>query len=999
MPPEPWTERTLSENRADELLFALGYTRAHASELAADRDSPSSPLLTTHLRKAIHRLNPWISRDNATKALRELSHLAAPGLLEANEAAHVRLLLGATVEQAHGGSKRNHTALFIDFDSPENNEFLFCRQFAVKGSKREVQTDITLFVNGIPLVVIECKNPTDREPLDKGVIQLVRYQELTEEFRGLGAPRLFHTVQFVVATCGEQALYAPTGAADRRHFAEWKTAYPQTDDGLQVLFDRPVQPQDRLLAGMCSPKNLLDLVRNFVVFEVESQRTVKKLARYQQFLAVNKALARIAEYRGDARGGVIWHTQGSGKSLTMVYLAVKLRRLVLAANPTLVIVTDRRDLDQQIAETFGRCGFPNPQRAETIHGRHNAQGEITHASLRELLRGPSGKTVMTTIQKFQTPQGEPHPTLTRADNVFVLVDEAHRTQYSSLAANMRSAMPNACFIAFTGTPLEKSDRDTRRTFGDYIDKYTIEQSVADGATVPIFYEMRAAKDRVEGDSLDRVFDRVFRDRPEEERAAIRSKFATLEAVASAPQRIRRIAEDIVDHFEKFIRPGGFKAQIVACSREVAVRYKETLDELGAPQSAVIISAGHNDPETLAHWHRTPTQHKQLTEEFKKRGHPLEILVVCDMLLTGFDAPVEQVMYLDAPLREHTLLQAIARVNRTAEGKDYGLVVDYWGVSEHLEQALAVFAREDLGTPMRHKADEIGRLQLRHAAVMRFFANRDRNDAEACLAAIEAEDVRAQFDAAFRRFGQSLDLVLPDPVGLPYQADLRWLGKLRNLARNRFRDEAMDLSGCREKVKKLIEDYLRSDGVCQLLKPVSILAPEFEQELARLNSDDAKASEMEHALRHETTVRLDENPAYYMSLSQRLQQIIDDRKAARLDAAEALQRLRALADEARGIAQTAAAHGLDEEQFAVYQLLGQEQTGDAETGGPALRAVAKDLVAAIRELAVVDWVHKEDTQRRMRQELKTRLRAAGYDKDAAQTATLHVLDLARARASR
>lgn len=1009
-----WDELRLSEEPADELLRRLGYAFMPQEEIDDDRDGLADAVLTRRTVAAVKRLNPWISEANARRAVRELSHITAQGLLEANERAYNLLVYGATVEQDLSGGKQGQTVHYLDFANPLANELTFTRQFRVKGGKRDAIADVAVFANGIPLVVIECKSPTMRDPLEAGVKQLLRYQELGDEWRGLGAPRLFHTAQILIAACGLRALCATVGSS-RRHYAEWKVPHPLAVDRLEGLVGREVQGQDILLAGMLAPRNLLDLVQNFIVFETESGVTVKKLARYQQYVAVDLAMQRVAAEKGAKRGGVIWHTQGSGKSLTMVFLAVKLRRFEGAENPTIVVVTDRRDLDHQIAETFDRCGFPNPTLAPSIHDRHDVAGNVVEPGLRSLLGGPTGKTVMTTIQKFQGASDDKHPVLNTASNIFVMVDEAHRSQYQGLAANMRRALPNACFFGFTGTPIEKSDRNTPRTFGGTIHRYTIEQAVADGATVPILYEMRASKDRVEGEPLDRVFDRVFRDRTDKEREAIKSKYATLEAIASAPQRITRICEDLLEHFEVTIAPNGFKAQIVACNREVAVLYKETLDRLGAPDSALIMSSANNDPEHIARWHRSPRQQKQYIEDFKKRDHPLKILVVCDMLLTGFDAPIEQVMYLDAPLREHTLLQAIARVNRTADRKDYGLIVDYWGVAEHLEDALAVFAKDDVAGAMRPKTDELPRLQARHRTVMRFFGRVDHDDADACLRVIEPKDVRAEFDLAFRRFTQSLDVLLPDPAALDYLGDLRWLGKVRNLARERFRDEQLDLSGCREKVRKLIEDYIRSDGVEMILAPVPILSKEFEEQVAALGSDEARASEMEHAIRHEVNLKLDENPVFYEALSRRLQQIIDDRRAARIDAAEALRRLQGVLDDIRTVRQTAASLGLDEDGFAFYQLLGRiESDGEplqcAEPPGPAYAAggfqapevdsnrrdLARAVVEALRSLVVIDWTTKDDVQRRMRQEVKTLLLGGGFDRLRRDAAAQELINLARVR---
>jgi type I restriction enzyme R subunit len=982
-----FNELTQSEEPADALLRALKYDFADAAALDADRESAADPLLTRRLEAALRRLNPWLSDDNLRKAVRAIRQVQAAGLIEANEKVHVALTHGVSVEQDLGIGKQGQTVRFLDFEDPENNEFLFTRQYRVAGPRVEIVADVAVFVNGIPLAVVECKSPVLEDPIGEAAQRLLHYQELTEEYRNRGAPRLFHAAQVLIAACGQAAKFGTVGTPAEA-YAPWKVPYPMTLDQLQGLVGRVPTPQDVLLAGLLLKANLLDLLRNFIVFEASQGRTVRKLTRYPQFVAANEAVKRVrTAKRPERRGGVIWHTQGSGKSLTMLYTSVKLRRLREAENPTLVVVTDRTDLDDQITGTFQRCGFPNPEQARSV--KH----------LRELLECGSGQTVMTTVQKFQEATSELHPVLNTGENVFVFVDEAHRTQYKLLAANMRRALPRACFIGFTGTPIDRRDRSTFATFGPYIHTYTIEQSVADGATVPIYYEMRQSRDRVEGDDLDAAFDRVFAHLSDEERSRVRQKYGTRELIAGAPHRIARICQDLLEHFHTAIRPNGFKAQVVACSRDAAAAYKETLDRLGAPESAVIMSFTNDDPEPIAKWATSKAEQRKLLDRFKDNDDPLSILVVCDMLLTGFDAPVEQVMYLDAPLKEHTLLQAIARVNRPAMGKDYGLVVDYWGVGAELTQALAIFSPTDVEGALRPKLEELPRLESRHRTAMRFFAGIDRRDVEGCLRALEAEEARAEFDLAFQRFTESLDMLLPDPAALPYVKDLKWLGAVRNAARVRFRDDRLSLAGCRAKVRALIEERIRSDGVELLLEPISILAPEFEARVAALQSEEAQASEMEHAIRHEIHVRLDENPVFYGSLRARLEEIIADRRRERIDTATQLRMFRELGGEIRNVRRAAEETGLDETGFAIYELLG-EAGGDGPAADgpvdPGRRALAAGILESLHELAVVDWLHKEDVQRRMRQVIKALLRAAGHPREQVEALTTRLMDLARMR---
>ncbi len=1003
-------EEEESELPALELLENLGWTFVPPAQLGSEREGERDTILTGRLERALRRLNPWLSEENLRKAVRALTHVQAAGLIEANEKIHRHIVHTLSVEQdtGDGRGRIGRDVRFIDFEHPENNDFAVTRQFEVIGTRKPARFDLVCFVNGLPLAVIECKAATMGEKwFEQAAGQLDRYQEAGDAWYGQGAPRAFEAVQVLAAVAGSSGARLGTVLTPGRHFGEWREPWPLSREEIEDRLGRKATPQDILLASAFTPAALLDLVANFTVFEPEGGRVVRKLARYQQFIAVNKALARIqGAPEPEKRGGIVWHTQGSGKSLTMLWLAVKLRRIEALQNPTLVVVTDRTDLDTQIHETFGRCGFPNPVRAASVK------------NLQELLRGGSGLTVMTTIQKFQDAAGGRQGALSEASNLFVLVDEAHRTQYKSLAANMRKALPNACFLGFTGTPIDKNDRSTPRVFGPYIHTYPIQQAVADGATVPIYYESRLTELRVEGETLDAVFERVFQDRSEEERGAIKSRFATLEAIAGAPKRIERICLDLIGHFEKHIHPNGFKAQVVACSRDAAAAYLEMLEKLGAPPAALIMSSSHNDPERLARHKKTKTEQKTLIERFKNRDDPLSILVVCDMLLTGFDAPVEQVMYLDAPLREHGLLQAIARVNRRAEGKDgvekdYGLVVDYWGVSQELQDALAIFDPKDIQGTLTDIRDELPRLQQRHRRVMRFFEKIPRDDLEGCIRVLEPEDRRAEFEAEFRKFVQSLDMVLPDPEGLAYKADLHWLSKLRASAKARFRDPGMDLTGCGAKVKKLIEEHVTAEGVVQILEPVSIFSKRFDEEVAKLRSPEAKASEMEHALRHEISVQIDRDPVFYQRLSDRLKELIRERREGRLKAVEELRRLEAIREEMRGREGGKEPSGLSPDAAAFLGLLEESDrsggNGDDAAETPAAYGAAagrdekpklvKGILASLEELAVIDWTRKEDVQREMRRQIKRHLRAAGYDETSLESLTTKMMDLARARLAR
>jgi type I restriction enzyme R subunit len=986
---EEWNEFHLSEKPAYELLRdKLGYLFVEGTqdqycdpknELLSEeeRDSYKQVVLEKRLAQAVKRINPWIDDHNLARVVRRFTSVVASGVMEANMKVYIDLVHNIAVEQDVGAGKKNQTVKIIDFETPENNEFLVVRQLKIWGPKENIKPDLIIFVNGLPVATIECKSPVINEPIEKGVTQLLRYQD-----KDIGAPQLFYYNQILVSACGQAAECSTIGAA-RRHFHAWRDPWPYTEEQIAKILGKKSTPQDVILFGVFDKRSLLDLIQNFIVFDPENGVMVKKLARYQQFRTVNKALERVRTAKSlRERGGIVWHWQGSGKSLTMLWLAVKLRRETRLRNPALVIVTDRIQLDNQISGTFERCGFPNPGHAENSE------------ELRQLLKTGSGQTVLTTVQKFLTRTGEKKgefPILSASKDVFVLVDEAHRSQYRDFAANMRQALPNACYFAFTGTPIDKKDRSTPATFGNYIDKYTIEQSVEDNATVPIFYESRLPQLMVEGESIDKIFERVFAELSEKERRDLKKRYANEQAITGAPQRVEKICLNILDHYEKFIKPNGFKAQIVAIDRKTAVLYKKTLDRLKGPDSAVIISGGPDDPEDMRIYPRTQEERDLLVERFKQpmEKDSLSLIVVCDMLLTGFDAPVEQVMYLDSPLKEHNLLQAIARVNRPYDKKTYGLIVDYFGVSNFLSQALDIFKAQDIKGVLRPISDQLPLLQARHRRVVSFFETVNRKELDACVAVLEPEDIRAEFEIAFKKFAESMDMIMPDPAANPYREDLKSVGKIRNAARLRFRDEQMSLSEYGIKVRRLIEECIRSTGVDPLLKPISILDKDFKRQVQELSSDEARASEMEHALKYEIRIRREENPVYYDSLKAKLEKLIEERKERRIEMAKLLDSLRDITDEAKSVPDKAKALGLNKFEFGIFGVFQQE-------GLPkdALKQLTKGISKELDDLLVIDWSSKENIQREARKFIKRSLRASHCPEEKLDGVALQIMDLAR-----
>lgn len=1060
------TEANEAEEPAKELLRRLGYLYVPRDVLWRERDDGRGVLLKGRLRLALLRLNDWLTADLADRAIAKLEHVDALGIAR-NKAVHEYLTYGMPIEVDEPGGRRTRTVHVVDFEHPEpeagRNEYVVTTQMRIRrGQEREsrveddeklVIPDLVLFVNGIPLVVAEAKSGTLIGDVwrARAVRQLRRYQEATAELHGMGAPELFAYNLLCVALGGAAAAYGPVGAAEHE-YAAWKSTAPYDEDEFRTRFGVAPAGQAQLIVGLLAPATLLDVLRDFVIYEPDHGRLVKKLPRYQQYRAVSAAMRRILAHAApEKRGGVVWHTQGSGKSLTMLWLAVKLRREPRLRNPTIVVVTDRTQLDEQIAATFQRSGFPAPEHAD--RGRAAAQPVRTPAShdaptserarntlaLADLLASNAGHTVLTTVQKFEDALGTPagdRDALNPADNVFVMVDEAHRTQYGLLAARMRKALPRGTFVGFTGTPIDRDfRRGTMRQFGPLIDSYTIPQSVEDGATVPIYYEARLPELGIQGpNTLDKLFEAMFGHQPAEVQARIRRRYANKEQLAEAAQRIDMIALDVADHFKGFLRPNRFKAQLVAPSRRAAVRYAARLNAFGL-QAFPIITTDRDDGPEFKEARELPQA--QVISQFKDPDGRPEVLVVVDMLLTGFDAPVEQVLYLDRGLREHGLLQAIARVNRPCQierptggvtEKGYGLVVDYWGVSRELESALALFEKQDAREAWRELPDDprpVIEAAARQAEA--HFKGRDLADPWACALLFAADattfgdfksDAYERFDEDYRAFAALMDRFLPDPRALAYRDRLARLTQIRAYARATFlrQDSSVDWADVSAKVKKLIDERIDAH-VRELMKPVSILDQDFDEKIGALPHEEARASVMEHAIRAQIAERLAENPAFYERLSEQLARLIAEMRQHVIDAATAVQLLRQLRTQAMSAADVAAQQGLTEVSFAVYELLERASAdgpgtlspnGVRESPGPyrarldaQLKSVALSVEAIVaRGQAIVDWHNKEDVQRVMRRDIKRELRQLeGLTEEQLNELAASMVEIARRRTIR
>ncbi len=920
-------------------LQALGWATLEGDTdvpYLTERENFKDVLLKSRLRDALRRINldqsdqPWMEESHLDQAVGILERLGQHGLIPNNKAATHLLLKGAVLagptlhnETFRAGGELR-TVQYIDFEYPERNDFLAINQFRVwpqwgTDQRGSIIPDIVLFVNGIPLVVIEAKSPNLENPLTEAITQLLRYSNQREDVpEPEGAEQLFHYTQLTIAACMETARLGTVGA-QYRHYLEWKDPHPATPAQIAQelgLAGDALKSQHLLVAGVLRPALLLDIVRCFTLFTEVDGREVKIVPRYQQVRAVTKAVARLqtGETKAqhgefDQRGGIIWHTQGSGKSLSMVFLVRKLRTLPVLRRFKIVVVTDRTKLEKQLADTAVLIGEPL-QRAKSVN------------KLKDLLREPGAGLVFGMIQKAQDHTQRRHtPTnatkwdvLNPSEEILLLVDEAHRSHTNTLHANLEEALPNCAMIGFTGTPIFEADKKpTHEIFGPFIDTYTLRESQDDGATVPILYEGRKMLgDVAQRERLDAAFQETFWEYTEEEREVIKRAYATTGDVLEAEKLIEAKARDMLRHYVTTVMPNGFKAQVTGVSRLAAARYQAALEgalpdlvtELEALAAApvevrqastlapalphlervrrlrfvAVVSGGHNDKPITKRW--TSAHQQELDVEDFKKPFALDriegftaILVVQNMLLTGFDAPVEQALYIDRPMQGYELLQAIARVNRTYTHKEAGLVVDYFGLARYVKEALDVYTVGERQGAFRSILEQLPKLEARHRRVMGLFAGQDIYDTDACVHLLRDARLRAQFTVALGDFLQTLDTVLPRPQALPYVDDARQLSLIRTLARNRYRDEQLAIAGAEAKVRQLIDEHVIGQGIDPTIPPLDILAAEFERHVGALPSPRAQAAEMEFAARHHIRQRYQEDPVYYRKLSERLEDIL------------------------------------------------------------------------------------------------------------------------------
>lgn len=925
------------------------------------RGSFSEVFLTQQLRDVIYRINcnpdgnPWLTGARLSQAVHALTRIGSTSLLDANQHATDLLLNGITVEGVPGWNNgRDQRIHYIDWEHPLNNDFVVISQFRVDlpgtQGKKFIVPDEVLFVNGIPLVLVECKKPGSTEAMAEAIRQHQRYADRRGSRIPEGNPKLFHTMQLLVATCGDRALLGSITSGPE-HYQTWRDPYPMTKDELaQRLKKRQsaVTAQDILAGVILHPQRLLDFVHNYVAFmQTDAGKTVKVVPRYQQYRAVCRSVERLTngktrkqDGRQDQRGGIIWHTQGSGKSLTMTFLVRKLRTIPGLKSSKVVVVTDRTQLQDQLSETMQLSGE-----------RVDVASKISQAKTKLGRHGPGVLFVM--IQKQHDVEARNHHDaddladtrttsslgeLNADESIIVLIDEAHRSHSSTLHMNLLTALPNCARIGFTGTPIIMgAKKKTTDIFGPFIDIYRLADAERDGAVVPILYSGRTVKGAVrDGRDLDEVFEDMFAEHTPEELEEIQRKYATKGDVMDAEKLIAAKAKNILRHYVDTVLPGGFKAQLVAHNRRATLRYRDALikarDELVAQVEALpaatrnadlddlkpriallvraakhldllkaidfvpVISAGTaNDEERYTAWTDPDKQRQVIDADFLKpfpgadeltAGRmPAAFLIVKSMLLTGFDAPAEQVLYLDRSMKEAELLQAVARVNRPADGKKCGYVIDYVGVTNHLTQALKAYSADDIQGALKDLRTEIGHLGPQRDRIRMLFTehgitpSRSDDAIEECVELLEDGPLRDRFEVELKKFLDTVDTVLPLPDAAPYLAEAKLFAEIAMRARRRYRidDGIFDPSLYGEKVRELIDDHLESLGVDQVLPPVSLTSADFQEKVAAMASPRTRASEMEHAIRHHIDVHFGEDPARYRRLSERLEQILADHK--------------------------------------------------------------------------------------------------------------------------
>jgi type I restriction enzyme R subunit len=1029
------------EEAALAWLEGLGYTVLHGPDLAygepsAERTDPGfkDVILEGRLRSALAQLNPSLPSEALEDAFRKLTRLDAPTLTERNRAIHRLLVEGITVEyRRKDGSIGGAQARVLDFDIPEANDWLAVNQFTVVEGQHNRRPDVVLFLNGLPLAVIELKNPTDEQAtITTAFQQLQTYQAQI--------PTLFATNAVLVISDGVQARVGSLGAG-KEWFKPWRTI-----QGDETASARMVELQV-VLEGVFDRRRFLDLIRFFIVFEdLGAGKLVKKMAGYHQFHAVNVAVEetlraarlishdRVADVTGrysagskaggepgDRRVGVVWHTQGSGKSLSMAFYAGRIILHPEMANPTVVVLTDRNDLDDQLFGTFARCRDLLRQAPVQAQDRGDLRAKLSVAS---------GGVVFTTIQKFMPDErGDRHPLLSDRRNILVLADEAHRSQYDFIdgfARHLRDALPNASFIGFTGTPIERADASTRAVFGETISIYDIQRAVHDGATVPIYYESRLAKLELkdsERPHLDQEFEEATEGEEIERKEKLKTRWAQLEAVVGSENRIQLIAQDLVDHWEKRLAVMDGKAMVVCMSRRICMALYEAVvklrpewhneaDEAGTLK--VVMTGSASDPLEWQGHIRSKPRRETLAQRFRDPSDPFRLVIVRDMWLTGFDAPSLHTMYADKPMRGHGLMQAIARVNRVFKDKPGGLVVDYLGLADELKSALATYTEAGgSGKTALDQAEAVA-LMLEKAEVCRgLFHGFDHTKwvtgiAQERLALLpEAQEhILAQENGkdrllrAVTEVSQAFTLAVPHEAALAIRDEVGFYQAVRAvLAKSepgeRKSDEDLDHA-----IRQIISKAVTSDQVVDIFtaaglkKPdISILSDEFLAEVRDMPQRNLAVELLQKLLKGEIRNRAKRNVVQARSFAELLEQAVRKYQNRAIETAQVIEELIQLARDMKAAGARGEALGLSEDELAFYDALEANDSAVKVLGEPTLQAIARELVDTVRRNVTIDWTMRDNVRAQLRVLVKRVLRKYGYPPDKQEKATKTVLEQA------
>lgn len=1039
---DAYKELISSQLPALQLLVNLGWQYLTPSEALALRGGRESNVVLTGV------LESWLaqqtferkgrryafSEKSVKEAIRKLTNEPFRSLMVTNEAVYELLTLGTSLSETIDGDTFSPSLHYIDWQNPENNIYHVTDEFSVerRGSHEKRRPDMVLFINGIPLVVIECKRSdvvgeVERrdpsvvgegepghitKPIAEAISQMIRNQNEDQ------IPHLFVYSQLLMAVHKNEAYYATTGTPKKfwsiwreEHDIEtqvherinapissevkaklynWRAFAHQYHQHFAALDERLPTEQDRLIYALLRPSRLLEMLYQFIVYD----GGVKKIARYQQYFAIKATINRVVHRnaQGTRTGGVIWHTTGSGKSLTMVMLAKALALHPAIQNPKVILVTDRVNLDDQIYGTFHACGKSVVQAQDGGHLVRLVTGKLKQGE-------KNGDVVTTVINKFD--QAARDKVRDEGINIFVLVDESHRSQYGSMHTKMARVFPNACYIGFTGTPLTRAEKSTAEKFGSFIHKYPMRQAVADQAVVPLLYEGRIVEQDVDKDQLERWFERTTRHLSEEQKADLKRKMSRSEAVNATEQRIKEIAYNVALHYEQNWRGTGFKAQLATASKRIGLRYLRYLLDYEI-KAALVISApdtreGHeevgelNEPIVQAFWqqmmNRYGSEEAYNREVIRSFAQPdgIEIMVVVDKLLTGFDEPRNTVLYVDKPLREHTLLQAIARVNRLFEGKDYGYIIDYRGVLGELNEAmnlydaLAEYDAADVEGTIADVAAEINKLPQLHSdllAVFKTIANKE--DTEAMERLLEPEDRRQHFYEALTDYARALRVALsttqfyedtPEKRINLYKNDLKFFHQLRQSVKMRYA-EAIDYRDYEEKVRKLMDEHIKATGTSTITELVNIFdAEKFDAEVEKLGTPAAKADTILNRMKRTITEHMDEDPTFYRRFSELVEETILAYRQGRIDQLEYLQQAEKVLDQMRSGYDAGLPSELSRYQHApaYYGIL---RLALSENGlrDNDMTELAIQIEQTIESHKVTDWTTNLDVQKRIKQHL-------------------------------